>query len=230
MSDDQDLRRLAGIVGDERFRAACEWAWRTAAGTGTHVDRVEWPGDLADVPHDLADPVWYESEQPLAVRLRVAQALYRAMPCYGNLMYTMHFYGEFGEVERAAFWQEYRALLADADDRLADPIAYSLWVDYFEAGYDEAWLEVTSLDPPWERRMERVLPVSGPVRWKLKEPVYLHLADDERWHPFIVRGLIGSAFDAYGKLEPRPARSLLRRLRVSHDVPGLSELEQKLRA
>ena len=225
---DEDIRWLAGLVGHDRFAAACEWAWKTAAGTGTREDTVAWPDGLADVPHDLADPVWYDSAEPLPARLRIAQALYRAMPCYANLMYVQHFYDEFGDDERAAFWQEYRALLADADDRLADPVAYSLWVDYFEAGYDEAWREVTSLEPPWERRMERVLPMSGPVSWKLKEPLYLRLADDERWHPFVARGLIGSAIDVYGQLRPGPARELLRRLRVPDDMPGLAELERRL--
>jgi hypothetical protein len=231
MDQPADLRWLAGIVGVDRFEAACEWAWRTAAGTGkSDRDDVEWPDDLAEVPHDLADPVWYDTTDPLGERLAVAQALYRTMPCYANLMYVLHFYDEFGPRERDTFWREYRALLQDPDARLADPVAYSLWVDYYEAGYTEAWRETASFEPPWERRLQRVLENSGPVKWKLKEPVYERLAGDQRWHPFIFLGLLGSAFDVYGDLKRRRARALLRRLDVPDGASGLAELREKLRA
>jgi hypothetical protein len=47
------------------------------------------------------------------------------MPSYAVLMYGTRAYREFEGETRRRFWEAYRALLADADDRLADPISYS---------------------------------------------------------------------------------------------------------
>src|SRR5690349_2759533 len=69
---------LAGHVGANRFRRACDHAMGTAAGTGSRLDVPQWPTDCVDVPHELAKVV--EGDLPLAFRL------YRAMPCYANLM------------------------------------------------------------------------------------------------------------------------------------------------
>ncbi|WP_131812884.1 hypothetical protein [Mycolicibacterium peregrinum] len=83
---------LAGHVGANRFRRACDHAMGTAAGTGSRLDVPQWPTDCVDVPHELAKVV--EGDLPLAFRL------YRAMPCYANLMYVQHW--ESGN----AFWTE----------------------------------------------------------------------------------------------------------------------------
>jgi hypothetical protein len=66
---------------------------------------------LEDVPHGLSD----------AVEGDLGFALFRAMPCYANLMYVGHWGIGPG------FWAELRALLDDTDSRLADPALYWLW-------------------------------------------------------------------------------------------------------
>ncbi len=75
-----DLVELARRVGGDRFRRACAQAHRDAPGTGRSFD-VSEPDD-PDLPHDLAELV--EGDLGLAI------ALYRAMPCYANLMYLDH--------------------------------------------------------------------------------------------------------------------------------------------
>lgn len=64
----------------------------TAAGTGSRLDAPQWPTDCVDVPHELVKVV--EGDLPLAFRL------YRAMPCYANLMYVQ----QWGSGN--AFWAE----------------------------------------------------------------------------------------------------------------------------
>jgi hypothetical protein len=193
--------------------------------------RVEWPDDLADVPHDLADPLWYDGDAPAAERLAVAQALYRAMPCYANLMYVKDAFDGFGREERARLWAEYRVLLAHPDDRLADPVAYSLWVDFYEdrSTATEAWMETSRLDPCEERRLQRVLEMSGPVPFKVKARTYEQLIAAPEWHAHIFKSLLASASDVYGDIKPRAARRWLGRLVLPPDMPGLAELRAALR-
>lgn len=202
-----------------------------ARGEGGGESAREWPDDLEDVPHELADTLWYEGDASGADRLAAAQALYRAMPCYANLMYVKHAFDEFGREERASLWAEYRALLAQPDDRLADPVMYSLWVDFYEdrSTVKEAWEETSRLEPHEERRLQRVLEMSGPVPFKLKTRVYEQIVDDPRWHAHIFRSLLASASDVYGDIKQRGARRWLDRLVLSPETPGLAEFRATLK-
>jgi hypothetical protein len=216
-----ELRDLIEYVGEDRFRKASEWAWATAPGTGTAKAAADdgWPKSATMVPHDLEELIWDDEDASWKDRVDLALALYREMPCYAILMYARHHFFEWDEPARTLFWREARKLLADRDDRLADPIAYSLWCDYFEDGdpVEEAWYEVAERDPPSERRLQRVLAVSGPVPFELKMKLYERLLPEKRWHPWIFTSLFNSAFDIYGQLDAKPARKVLVRLQVPAD-------------
>lgn len=219
---------LVAVVGPDRYRAACEWAWRTAAGTGDRTASPnEWPEDLAAVPHDIGDG-WYDEADPLSLEL--ALRVYREMPCYGNTMYIQSHFRSFSAREKAVLWQAYREALDSDDDRLADPMAYSLWVDYFEDmdSVDEAWVECSRRDRhPWRRRLQRILSKAGPVPWRLKAPLLEELVVDRAWHRHIFQALAGSAVDVYGQIDAVHARHLLLRLELDDDLPR-AELEQRI--
>lgn len=176
------------------------WPWATAEDTGK--DWGEWPDGLDEVPHDLSDAV--EGD------LGLAFALYRAMPCYANLMYV-GFWG-LG----SGFWAELRALLDHADPRLADPAVYWLWCGPFEASDAEtvtAWREMTA--GANDLRLRRVLSACGPVPWQLKAPLLESLTATPGWHPAIRRAIQAAATDAFGVLDKPAARRLLDRLEHS---------------
>ena len=218
-------------IGEERYREACGWAWRTAAGTGSDsaASSEPWPRSLEDVPHDLAD-VWHEGGST-AERLRLALRFYDDMPCYANTMYLKHGFEEFGPAEKATFWDAYRAALDAVDDRIADPVGYSLWVDFFEdpETVREAWLETTRRDgAPFDRRLRRVLMNAGPVPWTLKDELFGQLCDRQEWHLSIYGALLGSAFDAYGQLDATSARAWLTRISVPADTPQMDSLQERL--
>lgn len=223
---------LVAKVGAERYRAACEWAWRTAARTGRcGVDR-SFPTSLEGVPEEFHD-VWWNGEIPLGERLAMGLALYRAMPCYANTTPLRSFYSEFTAEDRKRLWEAYRAALEDPDERLADPMAYSLWVDFFEdpATVEEAWQEMTGggEGASWERRMQRVLDMAGPVPWPLKEAVFARVYDQPRLHPAIFRAIVGSAFDYFGSIGPSAA-DWLARLDLPTDTPDLAALRARVAA
>ena len=162
-------------------------------------------------------------------RLSFALALYRDMPSYANLMYVSTFFPQFETDVRTVFWDAYRSLLGDADDRLANPVAYSLRVDYFEhpERAAEAWPEMTRSQAS-ERSLKRLVPASGPVPYELKAPLYQQLALDPQSHEILFRGLFASQFDLYGKIDVPDAAQLLDRLYLPSDTKGLSELKAGL--
>jgi hypothetical protein len=201
---DMRLNELAEAVGPEQFRLACEHAWATAAGTGTRLDRdPPWPGGLDGLPHELADLV--EGD------LELAFALYRAMPCYANLMYI----GYWGV--GPSFWAEMRALLDEPDERLHDPVLYWLWCGPFEGSDEEsadAWRKVTAGAD--DARLRRLLRASGPVPWEVKAPLLARLAGQPTWQPVVLSAIEDAAYDYFGRIDVPEARRMLGRLR---DVP-----------
>lgn len=201
-----------------------------AQARGPQEAPVEWPDDLADVPHEIDELLWYEGDAPADRRMAVALELYRAMPCYANLMGLKLVFDDLPQDVRERMWAEFRTLLAQPDERLAEPLAYSLFVDFYEdpATVDEAWAETGAADPREPRRLERVLESSGPVPFTLKERLYERLVDDPRWHPHLFRSLLRSAIDTYGDLDERKARNWLQRLDLAPDTPGLDALRAAL--
>lgn len=232
MTDDVGIGEVVAFVGEARFLEACAWAWRTAAGTGFRSQgRVEWPDDLKQVPHDAEEIVW-TGERPGLEEVALAFALYRRMPCYANLMYIGVGLsdGSRGEPAKALFWREYRDLVSDPDDRLADPVSYSLWCDYYEDPDDvrEAWSE-TALHPETSQRgLERILNNSGPVPFPFKASLYEQLIAEPRWHYFIYLSLLHSRFDYFGKIDLEAARHFLSRLQLPADTEDLDVLTQGL--
>lgn len=118
----------------------------------------------------------------------------------------------------------------------AEPVTYSLWVDWFEdrATVEVAFAEVLGNDveelqardrlhemarDPLFRRAKRVLEISGPVPWSIKHPVYQAAAAVPDLHPALFKGLLSSYHDFYGNLEPHAAHTLLQQL----DLPGNTE-------
>lgn len=207
---------LADHVGADRFRRACDHAMATAAGTGSRLDELQWPTDCVDVPHELAELV--EGDLPLAFRL------YRAMPCYANLMYVHHW--ESGN----AFWAELRALIDEPDPRLRDPVLYWLWCGPFEGSPAEsvgAWREMTA--DASDNRLRYLLPVSGPVPWQEKAPLLDRLSRSPYWQPVVLAAVEAAAFDAFGSVDPRAARKLLSRIPAVHAelLARLDELEAR---
>jgi hypothetical protein len=227
------LRRLIGRVGPEAYAAAVEHAWRTAAGTGRRQTARPWSVEdevASSVIHDLAEAAAHSWSIAGSERVALLLALYRDVPSYAVLTHAGDAYRDLEPDARAAFWAAYRALLDDPDDRLADPVAYSLWCDYFEAPeyVEAAWTALTG-DPGLGRRgTERLLGVAGPVPWALKAPLYERLFPDPDWHRWLFESLAASRFDVYGQVEPGQALRLLDRLRLRADTPGLAELRRAL--
>lgn len=142
-------------------------------------------------------------------------------------------------------WQGYRERLERPEP--SEPVSYSLWVEWFEnrALVESAFHEVLAADVltladqgqlsqfssgALYRRAERVLGVSGPVPWALKEPVYQHLVSVPELHPALFKGILLSYHDSFGSLEAEPALHLLDRLALTEKPEHYDRLRAVLAA
>ena len=228
-----DLHELIARVDPDLYKRAQEYAWSTAAGTGdAGADRgqYEWPSDVQDLPHQLGRSIWYEAVLHWREKVKLNLDLYRQMPCYSLLPELWSFHEELDDPARSLLWTELRSLLSDPDDRLADPVGYLMWCDFFESNrtVQEAWRELMSPGGLTDRGLERLLIVSGPVPYAQKKALYDRLLPNTRWHYFIFRSLLHSTFDLYGAVDLADARRLLDTLELAPDTPHLDVLRQRL--
>jgi hypothetical protein len=226
------LDDLRANVGVERFAEAQRWAWQTAANTGRalSVDEIDtWPEEVAGVPHDLADAVWFDEQLSSLERVQLHFTLYRVMPCYANLMYA-----DLDRLDEEAldmFWLNVRKLLDDEDDRLGEPVAYWLWCGPFEdAGQAaQAWNQTISGRGVGDRGFARALAVSGPVPWEAKAPLLRKLFPDTRWHRAIFHCIRGSALDTFGDVDVVEAKALLDGLKLKgHEAEAAHRVREEL--
>jgi hypothetical protein len=218
---------LVEIVGLDHYRDACRSARRDA-------ERQDYgrgdPGadDSSLVPHDLSDALW-ESDAPLAEKIRTLFEIYDEMPAYGLLMYVSHEYSHWPQAAKRQYWAAFASRLASSDRALARPLAYNLWCDWFEHGIHtaDAWEALTAPAQP-DYVLQEVLIASGPVPWELKSRLYARLIPEQKWHYYIFRSLLHSAFDVFGKFERDEATTLLAKLKLPDDTENLEELRGHL--
>lgn len=224
MGDDADsgrnlLDELIGGVRAGAFDQAQKSAWASAAHTGRPSqaplsDAVHQR--LFDVADDLAQRIW-ELDAPEPARVSLLVELYRRLPCSSVLfVIAVHYYSQVSAAGRRGLWQELRELLNSADERLADPIAYYLWAEWFEdpdrAIVEEVWRGLVD-GRPMDRALRRVLEHSGPVPVDLKAGLVSRVIADGDWHRSIFRALVDSRTAIYGKWDNVWAQGVFDQLR-----------------
>jgi hypothetical protein len=81
---------------------------------------------------------------------------------------------------------------------------------------------------PLRPRLEHLLPITGPVPWALKAPLYERLAAAGGWDDLLVQALYFSAGDAYGMIDRTDAQTLLKRLAPTAEARRKHELGRVL--
>lgn len=212
------------LVGRERYTAACAAARADSA----RPDYGRGADAPLDLPHEIEDPTW-SGPEPWHEKLALFFSLYDDMPCYGHLMYARHHYSELGAADRADWWKEVRARLANQDAAVRQPLQYALWCDWFEdpETVEETWAALTGQDAP-PAVLQAALRASGPVPYELKAELYERLLPDPAWHQAIAESLHWSTVDVYGQIDKVAARRVLARLEPSPRGLDREELRRRL--
>ncbi|MFF5976539.1 hypothetical protein ACFY7C_34050 [Streptomyces sp. NPDC012769] len=214
----------------------------------TRVGEDEWtdgehPGQritTADVAVRWADQVFVDERLDPAGQLRLAFGLLDLLDVY---WVTAEIGFPLADPEvglsAEAHWDGYRQRLEAPE--AGEALTYSLWVDWFEDARTSAsaFAEVLGRDvdrlradapEPLLRRAGRVLEVSGPVPWPVKEPALRAAAGVPALHREVFRGLLNGYHSVYGDLEPSAALALLAALDLPPDTEHLTPLRRVLTA
>ena len=148
--------------------------------------------------------------------VRFIRDLYLVMPTY-RLLYWMWItrdFGEYSDEVKTSYWNLMHRALSAENSALAGPAAYHLWSEVFEGDFAaDAWSAILiDLSP---KLVTRMLQISGPVPFPLKEQLYFKLMHDGRWHHDIFVSLIASDLDAQGKIDRASALNILSKLRMN---------------
>lgn len=127
------------------------------------------------------------------------------------------------------FWAEVCTLIALDDEALARPVCYMLWCDFFarQSRSAAAWATLArdGMDVSTTRRL---LSVSGPVDFALKDALYRRLLPDRTWHAAIFGSLLMSWGDSFGHVDYTRAREVLAALAIPQGTNGLEALRAGL--
>ncbi len=216
-----DRQTIIQTVGPELYWATSRAAQLAAPYCGKDDPKARFD---SDVPHEINNLIW-DSALDDTAKLCLMFEIYQDMPCYGLLMYANINFRDLSGSAQDQLWQQIRFLLTQNDEGLAGPVAYLLWCDFFEdhRQVTESWNTLVT-DTSSPRLLERILEVSGPVPFALKERLYKRLIGDRAWHSAIYRSLLFSNYDVYGQIDQQKARRLLEQLDLPPELRKSKEL------
>lgn len=136
------------LIGQDEWNEACQDARIDAARPDYAQGHA---GFDSAIPRQISDYIW-QGDETWSQKLDLFLRIYQQMPCYGNLLYLKDWYREFSPEDRQKYLLHAKEVLGRGDLALANPIAYSLWCDFFEDSETvaEAWNTLVA-DPVPER-------------------------------------------------------------------------------
>lgn len=211
-------RTLEWLMAQGATRSAdAGWSW------------VGSPDPLSnnDLAHELVDVALEDPSLSPSDRLQLGFGLLDLLDDYAVAMYlTWEFTGVDASHrdELDLVWDYCREILERPEE--SESVPYWLWVEWFEdlktvrtafervaASWDQ-----TGISPAGDRRIDRVLRVSGPVPWDVKEPVYRAALARPDLHPALLEALRGSFHDLYGKIDSAVALELIQQFHLNKEL------------
>lgn len=204
-------------ITPEIYAIECDDAWRAAPFTGGN-DASQFY--TSDTPFTINRLIW-DTDNGLndSQKIDLVFAVYRDLPCYTLLSEVfIHQYRDLSADVQAIYWQHIAVLLAQPEIALAEPIVYTLAVDFFEDRElcSQVWERLTSVHEP-EQFMVRFLEASAAVPFALKEQLYQQLLANPRMHQAIYTSLRASYYSLYGDIDKVQARSILGQLSIAQE-------------
>ena len=194
-----------------------------------YKDLLSKSWDLFD---EMSDKVW-TSTMPSAKKIALGFQLYETFPSYFHFLRPFYHLICYNEItnpeEKEIIWKRFMKYLV-AEKYYADPVAYVLWVEFFEdaSTVEETWHGLVN-NYSDKNSLLRLLEVAGPVPFDLKETVYNNLLGDEENHDHIFKSLLYSAYDVFGKIDKKKTLNILPKLKVDTNTENYRLLMEKLK-
>ena len=187
-ADTMTLSTILDPFCDHDLESLSRKARNAAVGCGQEMSHpIELPFDDWCTLDDIAQSIFQTTasdDQQVATFFE----FYERFPGYHALTIMFRWYDDhpaLSDSVKSQIWLSLGAMLR-SDAALADPVAYSLWVDRFEAANTvvEAWMRLLPACTS-EQALRRLLTVSGPVPFDLKQDLYFRLLPEARFHTAI---------------------------------------------
>ena len=195
--------------------------------------------DFSILSH-IADYFWF-STNSLENKIKIGFELYELFPRY--FQFLMPYYRVVKNPEycnltkddeknysnaKHLIWEKFMYYLG-AENYYADPVGYVLWVEFFEDGEtaNETWKGLTQFTDN-KTAIKKLLEMSGPAPFELKEILYKKIIEDKQYHESIFKSLLFSSFDLFGKIDNRKALAILEKLTLPKNTSHLEKLKLKL--
>jgi len=196
-------------ITPEIYAIECEDAWSAAPFTGgREVSRFY----TSDAPFTISHLIW-ETDNGLDHHQKVDLLfeVYADLPCYTLLSEVyLHHYRQLPEDAQTTYWYHIAALLSQSEAALAQPVVYTLAVDFFEDPdlCLAVWERLVTTQAP-NQLLIRILEASAAVPFVVKEQLYQRLVRDCSWHDAIYQSIRASYESIYGDIDKVRAQQLL---------------------
>ena len=185
-----------------------------------------------DLLDDISNGLWGSATTNFE-KIKMGFQLFELFPSYYHFLVPFYHGIRNKEIiehtELTIIWEYFIEYLA-GENYYADPVAYVLWVEFFE---DDSTVEIA-----WRglmnhrdntKAVRRLLESTGPVPYDLKDELYRTVVLDTANHEPIFLSLLYSAYDVYGKIDKLRARALLKKLVIDRDSEKYKLLRKKLK-
>ncbi|OFY97776.1 MAG: hypothetical protein A3K10_03615 [Bacteroidetes bacterium RIFCSPLOWO2_12_FULL_31_6] len=219
-------------LSDTEIERLRKEAIRVAIGCGNYDSHNKLESNDWSLFDKISDSIWY-SEKGIPEKINLGFKLYEIFPSYYHFLvpfYRLIYKKETDNQElKNIVWERFIEYLG-AESFYADPIAYVLWVDFFEdqTTVKEAWTGLMGYSKN-TKSLLRLLECAGPVPFDLKEPIYLELISDETTHQAIFNSILFSAFDVCGQIDKIKAGIILSKLNIHTSTENYLKLREKLK-
>lgn len=216
---------------------------QTGPDTWAHDDEPERPLTRNDVALECSSWIYEDDDLDEPGKIRVALGMVDLLDELWTAEELHVPYCLRGKVPPPELWAGLRERLEAPT--LSTVIDNSIWHSWFECGATaegafRALIGDELADPDalaaavapdlFLRRAARVLNLSGPVAWAVKERAYRSASQIDGLHLAVFKAILASYHDYFGNLEPAPALDLLDRLGIPAATEHLAPLRQVLAA
>lgn len=214
---------IIDLVTAEVYAREGEAARKAAPFIGTAAPPFVYSSDL---PLIISEFIWENAHglTPLE-QVHLLFEVYADIPCYTFLFdLYVHRYQVLPSEAQALFWWYAASLLSQPDPALAEPLVYTLAVDFFEDSdqREHVW-SILVTDTANQHLLQRIAEAAQAVPFHLKAQVYERLLPDPACHLTIYESLLASYYSVYGQIDKVQAQHLLSRLRLPADIKYRNE-------
>jgi hypothetical protein len=221
------LKKFADID----FENLSQNTWRIAVNCGkSRIEQKQLSYEDWSLLDDLADSLW-DSNNSIEWKIRVGFEFYEMFPSYYHALKPYYYFIRDKRITnvdiKEEIWERFAQYLSSQAEH-RDPVQYVLWVNFFEdtSTVEESWVGMWKACQKYGVTSS-LLPISGPVPWELKVENYWQEAQNITQHAIIIKALIASAYDVYGKIKWAEAWDLVIHLQIDKQSNEYRALEKK---